>query len=153
MDMLCRMLQLFPPPLKHCDWASMIRVSVLIKGHSRTESTLTKQDFIQWYTTVRLTMAYLQLWIQPLMALHCMKMLWKIVQQMYVCHCDFLQDWARDTINWQGFYQRVNLYQSGSGINDYYRLVINSQLNWHSSCSSLPHQTQGVQWCLCVGKE
>lgn len=46
---------LFPPPLKHCDWASMIGVSVLIKGHSRTESTLTKQDFIQWYTTVRLT--------------------------------------------------------------------------------------------------
>lgn len=28
----------------------MIGVSVLIKGHSRTESTLTKQDFIQWYT-------------------------------------------------------------------------------------------------------
>lgn len=55
----------------------MIGVSVLIKGYSRTESTLTKQDFIQWSTTVRLTMAYLQLWIQPLMALHCMKMLWK----------------------------------------------------------------------------
>lgn len=35
----------------------------------------------------------------------------------------------------------------------YYRLVINSQLNWHRSCSSLPHQTQGVQCCLCVGKE
>lgn len=50
MDMLCRMLRLFPPPLKHCDWASMIGVSVLIKGHSRIESTLTKQDFIQWYT-------------------------------------------------------------------------------------------------------
>lgn len=33
----------------------MIGVSVLIKGYSRTESTLTKQDFIQWYTTVRLT--------------------------------------------------------------------------------------------------
>lgn len=30
----------------------MIGVSVLIKGYSRTESTLTKQDFIQWYTTV-----------------------------------------------------------------------------------------------------
>lgn len=55
----------------------MIGVSVLIKGHSRTESTLTKQDFNQWYTTVRLTMAYLQLWIQQLMALHCMKILWK----------------------------------------------------------------------------
>lgn len=92
MDMLCRMLRLFPPPLKHCDWACMIGVSVLIKGHSRIESTLKKQDFTQWYTTVRLTMAYLQLWIQPLMALHWMKMLWKIVQQMYVCHCDFLQE-------------------------------------------------------------
>lgn len=55
----------------------MIGVSVLIKGYSRIERTLTKQDFIQWYTTVRLTMAYLKLWIQPLMALHCMKMLWK----------------------------------------------------------------------------
>lgn len=35
----------------------MIGVSVLIKGHSRIESTLKKQDFTQWYTTVRLTMA------------------------------------------------------------------------------------------------
>lgn len=69
----------------------MIGVSVLIKGHSRIESTLTKQDFIQWYTTVRLTMAYLQLWIQQLMTLHCMKILWKN-RSTDVCHCDFLQE-------------------------------------------------------------
>lgn len=56
---IASMLRLFPPTLKHSDCVSMIGVSVLIRGHLQIERILTKQGFIQWYTTIRLTTAYM----------------------------------------------------------------------------------------------